>query len=111
MPLCSTGLAPPAFTAPCRNQTSDADPLMSNGHAACFLRIMESPARGWPAAAHDLVASLTKVSTRPAEASALPAAPLKRCPTSALEYVGHRFSGAGRTQGTVSVPRVRRAPS
>ena len=23
MPLCSTGLAPPAFTAPCRNQTSD----------------------------------------------------------------------------------------
>jgi hypothetical protein len=24
MPLCSTGLAPPAFTAPCRNQTGDS---------------------------------------------------------------------------------------
>jgi hypothetical protein len=27
MPPCSTGLAPPAFTAPCRNQTSDCIPL------------------------------------------------------------------------------------
>jgi len=27
MPLCSTGLAPPAFTAPCRNQTDDVPPL------------------------------------------------------------------------------------
>ena len=24
VPLCSTGLAPPAFTAPCRNQTGDS---------------------------------------------------------------------------------------
>ena len=24
MPSCSIGLAPPAFTAPCRNQTDDA---------------------------------------------------------------------------------------
>src|SRR6185295_13960780 len=27
MPPCSTGLAPPAFTAPCRNQTSEPAPI------------------------------------------------------------------------------------
>ena len=31
MPLCSTGLAPPAFTAPCRNQTDDCTPLKAIG--------------------------------------------------------------------------------
>ena len=33
MPPCSTGLAPPAFTAPCRNQTSERTGLNRKGHA------------------------------------------------------------------------------
>jgi hypothetical protein len=38
MPLCLTGLAPPAFTAPCRNQTSDLPLLRARGVPTCFLR-------------------------------------------------------------------------
>src|SRR3954469_4332227 len=30
MPSCSTGLAPPAFTAPCRNQTSDVPVVIAS---------------------------------------------------------------------------------
>src|SRR6185295_1810627 len=33
MPLCSTDLAPPAFTAPCRNQISDCAHSVRNGRA------------------------------------------------------------------------------
>ena len=33
MPLCSTDLAPPAFTAPCRNQISDCAHSIRNGRA------------------------------------------------------------------------------
>ena len=36
MPPCSTGLAPPAFTAPCRNQTSEPVPLKGKRHARLF---------------------------------------------------------------------------
>src|SRR5215510_14370025 len=33
MPPCFTGLAPPAFTAPCRNQTSDCAAYRGKGRA------------------------------------------------------------------------------
>jgi len=36
MPLCSTGLAPPAFTAPCRNQTSEPAPTIASGMPGAF---------------------------------------------------------------------------
>src|SRR5262249_57998269 len=36
MPPCSAGLAPPAFTAPCRNQTSDCARLRGKRRACAF---------------------------------------------------------------------------
>jgi hypothetical protein len=38
VPFCLTGLAPPAFTAPCRNQTSDLPLLEATCVPACFPR-------------------------------------------------------------------------
>ena len=37
VPLCSTGLAPPAFTAPCRNQTGDSQ---SDNGKQCARRVI-----------------------------------------------------------------------
>src|SRR5262249_55163377 len=36
MPPCSTGLAPPAFTAPCRNQTSDCAHVIASAVPVVF---------------------------------------------------------------------------
>jgi hypothetical protein len=43
MPPCSTGLAPPAFTAPCRNQTSDPTHEEAIGVPACLLEKRLNP--------------------------------------------------------------------
>src|SRR3954462_5747825 len=67
MPLCSTGLAPPAFTAPCRNQTSDCAPLRGKRCARRFFEEIRRYADVAGAAAHDCVAVLTKPSNRPAD--------------------------------------------
>jgi hypothetical protein len=38
MPFCLVGLAPPAFTAPCRNQTNEPAALKGKRYAGWFIR-------------------------------------------------------------------------
>src|SRR5919201_1429449 len=62
MPFCSTGLAPPAFTAPCRNQTGDSVMTMARRVPACDCEKASVSAAQLASIANEFVVPLTKLS-------------------------------------------------
>src|SRR5262245_38890833 len=64
MPLCLTDLAPPAFTAPCRNQINERCHLLSQGTYRLFSSENRVFRWLWRAGSDDFVARLTVLSRR-----------------------------------------------